>query len=207
MRARATPWRRWRSQLPSRRRHLPPRCANPSCRRLSLPPRANRGSFQFSLHKAQGRQIALPPLSPTSGKSLLQIGHRRQVSRQLDDTRRATPVRTVPERIVPGNCGGSDLSIESTREDAAITLRQVGVGVAQVQCEHLVGKADADVPGIVISIMDAIRERRGTVETVGGSKPLPPKLAGYVHANAAAAEDRSGRGVFAGDRRIVAPSA
>ena len=66
---------------------------------------------------------------------------------------------------------------------------------------------DTDVPGIVISIMDAIRERRDTVEAVGGSKPLPPELAGDIHANAAAAEDRSRGGVFAGDRSIVAPGA
>src|SRR2546421_1850354 len=104
-----------------------------------------------------GRSLCRPRLA-VSRESLLQIGHRRQVSRKLDDTRRAAPVRTVPERIVPGNGGGSDLSIESTREDAAITLRQVGVRVAQVEREHLVGEADTDVPGVVISIMDAIRE-------------------------------------------------
>src|SRR5437016_4985409 len=110
--------------------------------------------------KAKGRQIALPPLRSssknlTSGRSL-QVRHGGQVGRELDDAGRAAPVGTCSKRIVPGNGGGSNCRIESTREDTAITLRQVGVGVAQVQREHLVGKADADVPGVVISIMDAI---------------------------------------------------
>src|SRR5712675_2385970 len=161
--------------------------------------------IQITTNKRGGRSLCRPQKSREN--DLLQVGHRGQVGRELDDASRAAPVRTCPQRIVPGNGGGSDLSIESTREDAAITLRQVGVGVAQVQREHLVGKANADVPGVVISIMDAIREHRGTVEAVCGSKPLPPELAGDIHANAAAAEDRARGDVFAGDRSIVAPGA
>src|SRR3979490_3465474 len=161
--------------------------------------------IQITANKRGGTSLSRPQKSREN--DLLQVGHRGQVSRELDDASRAAPVRTCPQRIVPGNGGGSDLSIESTREDAAITLRQVGVGVAQVQREHLVGKADADVPGIVISVMDAVREHRGAVEAVGGSKPLPPELTGHIHANAAGAEDRARGGVFAGDRGVVTPGA
>src|SRR5450755_1087432 len=170
------------------------------CRRL-----ASQSSLGSPQTEGAADRSAAPKWSRENG--LLQVGHRGQVGRELDDASSTAPVRTCPERIVPGNGGGSDLSIESTREDAAITLRQVGVGVAQVQRKHLVGKADADVPGVVISIMDAIRERRGPVEAVGGCKPLPPELAGDIHANAAGAEDRRRSGEFAGDRSIVAPGA
>src|SRR6202035_3512608 len=39
------------------------------------------------------------------------------------------------------------------------------------------------------------------------SKPLTAELAGDIHADAAAAEDRRRRGVFGGDRCVVAPGA
>src|SRR5439155_17032344 len=141
----------------------------------------------FTAPQTKGRQIALPPLrSPEN--YLLQVGHRGQVSRQLDDASRTAPVRTSPAGIDRGDAGRSG-SVESAREGIAIALRQVRIGVAQVQREHLVGKANADVPGIVVSIRDAIWESRDGVEGVAGSEPLPPELAGDVHANATGAED------------------
>src|SRR5205814_2785288 len=104
---------------------------------------------------------------------------------------------------------------EIAGEGVAITLRQVGVGVADIEREHLVGKTDTNVPGVVVGVINAIRERprkagigKGrSVERIGGSKPLPAELAGDVHADAAAAEHGAGRGVLAGDRSVVAPSA
>src|SRR6266478_524454 len=115
--------------------------------------------IQITPNKRGGRSLCRPQKSREN--DLLQVGHRGHV--------------------------GVSGSVEGTRKGAAVTLRQVGVGVAQVEREYLVGKTDADVPGVVISIMDAIREHRSTVEAVGGSKPLPPELAGDIHANAAAA--------------------
>ena len=49
-------------------------------------------------HKQKGRQIALPPLV-FEEKSLLQVGHRGQVSRELDDAGRAAPVGAEAARI------------------------------------------------------------------------------------------------------------
>ena len=40
----------------------------------------------------------------------------------------------------------------------AIALRQVAVGVANVEGEHLVGEADANVPGVVARIGDSGRK-------------------------------------------------
>src|SRR5665213_1703365 len=157
--------------------------------------------------------MALPPLLSWEN-GLLEVGHRGQVRRELGDTGRTAPVRACTARIDRGDVGGAG-RVEGAGEGVAVTLRQVGVGVAQVEGEHLVGEADADVPGIVIGIFDAVRERpgkarigeAGSVERVGGAEPLAAELAGDVEANAAGAECRAGSGVLAGDRRIVAPGA
>src|ERR1700676_5263321 len=142
-------------------------------------------------------------------KKLLQIGHRGQVGRELDDAGRAAPVRTSAARIDRCDIGCSG-GIEGTGERAAITLRQVGVGVAKVQREHLVSETDANVPGVVAGVGDACRESRagaGAVEPVGCPKPLTTDFAGDIHADATLAEDSSWRRVLGGDRRIVAPGA
>src|SRR6266702_8301438 len=93
--------------------------------RIGRRPQPIRSHLRATTNKRGGRSLCRPLQSRED--ILLQVGHRGQVSRELDDTGRAAPVGTCPERIVPGNGGGSDGSIESTREDAAITLRQVGV--------------------------------------------------------------------------------
>ena len=72
---------------------------------------------------------------------LLEVGHRRQVSRQLDDTRRAAPVRAESagvDRCYETSPGSGVI----TGEGVAIAFRKIGVGVAQIQGEDLVGEAD-----------------------------------------------------------------
>src|SRR5215212_5796089 len=93
-----------------------------------------------------------------------------------------------------------------TGEGIAVAPRQVGVRVAEIEREHLVGESHTDIPGVVIGIVDAIRECRDTVEAIRSSKPLPAELAGNIHAYAAAAEDGARRSEFASDRGVVAPS-
>src|SRR6202790_2613934 len=142
-------------------------------------------------------------------KKLLQIGHRSQVGRELDDAGRAAPVRTGAARIDRRDIGRSG-GIEGTGERAAITLRQVGVGVAKAQREHFVGEADTNVPGIVAGVGDACRKPRagaGAVEPVGCPEPLTADFAGDIHPDATLAEGGGRRGVLAGDRRIVTPGA
>src|SRR5216683_2394319 len=166
--------------------------------------------------KQRGRQIALPP--PWSRENdLLQVGHRGQVSRELGNAGCATPVRTERSRAVAGidrgyearaRVGGAVIA----GEGVAIALREVRVGVAQIEREDLVGKADADIPGVVAGLRNAVgegptkgRSNGGAVERIGGSEPLPAELAGDIHADAAAAERRARRRPLAGDRCVVAP--
>src|SRR5260370_39294207 len=51
-----------------------------------------------------GRSLCRPHLA-ISGESLLQIGHRRQVGRELDDTGRAAPVRPKAAGVDRGYVG------------------------------------------------------------------------------------------------------
>ena len=119
-----------------------------------------------------------------------------------------------PTRIDRRDVGGS-AGVEGAGEGVTVALRQVGVGIAQVEGEHLVGEADANIPGVIAGVGDAIREwpskawigEGRPVERIGGSEPLPSELAGDIHADAAGAKGRARRGVFAGDRRVVAPGA
>src|SRR5436305_14688964 len=99
--------------------------------------------------KAKGRQITLPPSSSRSGRNLLQVAHRRQIKGQLGDTRRAAPVGSDASRVDRSNIRRAG-AVEGTGEGVAVTLVQVGVGVAQIEGEHLVGEADADIPGVVV---------------------------------------------------------
>src|SRR5205807_1956569 len=81
-------------------------------------------------------------------------------------------------------------------EGVTIALREVRVGVAQIEREDLVGKTDADIPGVVAGLGNAVgegstkgRSNGGAVERVGCSEPLPAELAGDIHADGAAAEN------------------
>src|SRR5205085_10459414 len=105
-----------------------------------------------------------------------------------------------------GGAGG----VEGAGEGVAITFVQVGVGVTQIQREHLVGEADADVPGVVVLVGDTVGENgadAGAVEGVRSSEPLPAELTRHVHAHAGGTEGRAGRGVLGGQRSVVAPGA
>src|SRR5258708_974709 len=106
----------------------------------------------------KGRQMFLPPSSPRM--NLLQVGHCGQVSRELGDAGGPTPIRTKATRIDCGNVGRAKIgSAVITGEGVTIALREVGVGVAQIEGEHLVGKADTDVPGVVAGLRNAEGER------------------------------------------------
>src|ERR1700737_3638736 len=154
--------------------------------------------------KTKGRQIALSPPSFREN-DLLQVGHRGQVSRELHDAGCTAPVRTERSRAVAGidrgyearaRVGGAVIA----GEGVTIALREVRVGVAQIEREDLVGKADADIPGVVAGLRNAPGEGStkgssncGAVERIGRSEPLPAELAGDIHADAAAAERRARR--------------
>src|SRR6516162_6015873 len=93
----------------------------------------------------------------TSDCSLLQIAHGGQIGREPGDAGRAAPVRTRAAGIDRRDVGGSG-RIESAGEGVAIALRKVRIGIARIKGEHLVGKADADVPRVVAGIEDTGRE-------------------------------------------------
>src|ERR1700675_933256 len=216
MSATAPPWRRWRSP----RQGLPPRQPQRGEDRCGGPPRSPSAAHPYPLGspKQKGQQIALPPPG-LQKKNLLQVGHRRQVSRELDDAGGAAPVRPERRRAVArvdrryesrAGIGGAVIA----GEGVAGGLGEVGVGVAQIQREHLVGEAYADIPGVVARLLDAERERSAkrrcdgrAIERIRGSEPLTAELTGDVHADAAAAEGRARCGPFAGDRSVVAPGA
>src|SRR5256714_328379 len=144
---------------------------------------------------------------------LLEVGHRRQVSRQLDDTRRAAPVGAESagvDRRYEASPGGGVI----TGEGIAIAFREIGVRVAQIQGEDLVGEAYTDIPRVIAGFRNTIWERSaksgahsGPIKRIGCSEPLTAELAGDIHAKAAGAERRAGRGPLARDRRVVAPGA
>ena len=94
----------------------------------------------------------------------------------------------TPDRIDRGDEGAGVGSIdvaagrEVAGEGVAVTLGQVGVGVAEVQREHLVGEADADVPGVVVGIVDAVRERPPNVANwCRRTSPTCPATDGRTH--------------------------
>src|SRR4029077_2877113 len=52
------------------------------------------GPLVSASRKSKGGRSLRRPCQSISGKNLLQVGHRRQVGRELDDARRAAPVGT-----------------------------------------------------------------------------------------------------------------
>src|SRR5437763_15709372 len=140
---------------------------------------------------------------------LLEVGHRRQVSRQLDDTRRAAPVRAESagvDRCYETSPGSGVI----TGEGVAIAFRKIGVGAAQIQGEYLVGEAYTDIPCVIAGFGNAIWERsaeggahRGPIKCIGCSEPLTADLAGDIHAKATGAERRAALGPLVNDRCIV----
>src|SRR6185312_12594353 len=71
---------------------------------------------------------------------------------------------------------------------------------------HLVGEADADVPGVVILVVDAVREGRHAVERIAGAEPLAAELTGHVPAERTERELLR-RGVLDRAGGVVAPGA
>src|ERR1700704_5566335 len=164
---------------------------------------ANPDAFGSPQNKGAADRSAAP--SPRKN-DLLQAGHRGQVSRELDDAGCAAPIRAKPTGIDRGyearaGVGGAVIA----GEGVTIALREVRVGVAQIERENLVGKADADIPGVVAGLRNAIGENWGAEKRIGRSEPLPAELAGDIHADTAAAERRARRSPLAGDRCVVAP--
>ncbi len=96
--------------------------------------------------RTKGRQIALPPDSGLWRKTTyfrLVIAVRSAPNFAMKA--RAAPVGARTARIDPGHVARA-AGVERAGEGVAIALAQVGVGITQVQREHLVGEADADVP-------------------------------------------------------------
>ena len=162
------------------------RCVRVALRTVRRQSRCIRCTAQ----KKRGGRSLCRPRNRRTEMSLLQVGQRGQVSRQLDDAGRAAPVANrrppglIAVRIVgPVEVGGREVGGEGVTG----ALRQVGVGVADVQREHLVGEADADVPGVVARLgmpfgkcPAQCRRRRRSAE------PLPAEFTRHVHADAAA---------------------
>src|SRR6267154_6627344 len=120
--------------------------------------------------KKRGGRLFCRPLV-FDRKILLQVADRGQVGRELDDAGRAAPVGFEAERVDRGNAAcRRDLRGVVAGEGVAGTLGEVGVGVAQVQREDLVGEADADVPGVVAGLRNTGSEGRvdqaGAVERI-----------------------------------------
>src|SRR6476646_11208674 len=100
-----------------------------------------------------------------------------QVGRQLGDEGSAAPLRRQAARIDGANSRWVEGGGVVTGKGVAIRLRQIGVGVTQIEGEHLPGQPKTDVPGIVIFVVDAARERRGAIEGIAGAEPLAAEFA------------------------------
>src|SRR5579863_5176754 len=118
--------------------------------------------------------FGLPLFPEVLLRSSLQVGHRRQVGRELDDAGGAAPVGAGSARIDRRACDAC--GIERAGERAAIALRQIRVGVTNVEGEDLVSEADADVPGIIAGVRNAIGETRNAIESIRRAEPLATDL-------------------------------
>src|SRR5262249_60476637 len=87
---------------------------------------------------------------------LLKIGHRRQVELAGRNESGAAPGGAEPTRINPGEFAREPCRVVA-REGVAVTFAVVRVVVPQVEREHALGDADADVPGGVAVVGNAIR--------------------------------------------------
>src|SRR5215510_444673 len=162
------PSARWR---PPRR---PPRPA--SIRNRPCVPTATDPALKVSPKKqraaAQGSRR--PQIVTMTG--LLQVGNGGQVELAGHNEDLAAPVGAEPEQIDRGEAAVEPRGVV-TGEGVAVTLVQAGVVVAEVQREHALGETEADVPGGVAGIGNAVGERRdagpagaGAVEAVAGAE-------------------------------------
>ena len=138
---------RWRRSPPAggRARH---------CRRM----KAAVVQRRFAHEKRAAARREPPPVDRVD-VDLFQVGHRRQVELAGDDEGRAAPARAEPTRVDRGDAV-REPRVLVAGEGVAVALVQVGIVVAEVEREHALGDADADVPGGVALVGNAVRECR-----------------------------------------------
>src|SRR5262249_37473134 len=108
-----------------------------------------------------------PPPADRADSGLLQIGCGRQIELAGYDERRAAPIGAEPSRINRGEVTREPCRVV-TRERVAVALVQVAVVVAEVGGEHARGEGEADVPGGIARVGNAVGKRRGTAGTGAG---------------------------------------
>src|SRR5215212_5045385 len=106
---------------------------------------ASAGSSSASAKRKAAAHREPPPVDHVD-VDLFQIGHRRQVELAGDDEGRAAPARAEAARVDRSD-GVREAGVLVTGEGVAVALVQVGIVVAEVEREHALGNADADVPG------------------------------------------------------------
>src|SRR5262249_23602671 len=127
------------------------------------PPTAARtGSWcRFPPPKARGAAARQhPPPADRADIGLLEIGYRRQVELAGRDESGAAPAGAEPSRIDPAEVPREPCRMVA-REGVAVSFAVVRVVVPQVEREHALGDADADIPGGVAVVRNAVRIRRG----------------------------------------------
>src|SRR5262245_55627317 len=139
---------------------------------------------------------------------LFQVRHRRQVELAGHHEGGAAPVGAEAARIDRAEAA-RELGGVIAGERVAVGLAQVGLVVAEVEGEHALGDADAQVPLSVALVGNAVRERQGAsgnadlraVEGVAGAEPPVTDLAGDVN-TPAGRQGGARRGELASDRRV-----
>src|SRR5262245_46941088 len=135
--------------------------------------------------KTGGSRMAAAGIQRVGACCLLNVGVERQVSRQFRHESRAAPLRANAARIDSGERAVECRSVIAS-EGVAVGLTQVGVDIAQVEREHLVGEPWTDVPGRIVGVIDAgsTDQASQAVEAVAGAEPLIAALAGNIDGNA-----------------------
>ena len=137
-----------------------------------------------AMRKQTGGNLAAAAREET-GEGLLDVLVQRQVGRELHNEAGAAPARAEASRVDRGE-RALEAGVLVAGEGVAITLAQVGVDVAEVERQHLVGEAEADVPGGVVLEVDArAADRAGqAVEVIGRAEPLIAELARRIDRDA-----------------------
>src|SRR5215831_16545039 len=91
---------------------------------------------------------------------LFQVGHGRQIELAGRDESSAAPVGAEPTRINAGEVAREPRRVVAG-ESVAVTLAVVRVVVPKVEREHALGDADADIPGGVAVVGNAVRIWQG----------------------------------------------
>src|SRR5262249_55775527 len=110
--------------------------------------------------RRRGAYSGAPRAPDRADIGLLQIGHGRQVELAGRDEGRAAPAGADPARIDRGEIAREPCRVVAG-EGVAVALVQVGVVVPEVEREHALGDADADVPSGIAAVGNAVRIRRG----------------------------------------------